>query len=86
MRKTAIITSVCLLLSMFVNVLPVYAVEDNDAPYNNMSGAIHTSYLAGAIDSTTTYASHIAEYDSFLSAYYDNLTYNFGVNYKSSCG
>lgn len=29
--------------------------------------------------STTTY------YDSFLQAYFDNLTYNFGKNYKGSC-
>ena len=26
------------------------------------------------------------QYESFLQAYYENLTYNFGMNYKGSCG
>ena len=34
----------------------------------------------------TTEKSTITEYSSYLSSYYDNLTYNLGMNYKGSCG
>ena len=87
MKNLAIITITSLLVSIFCNVLYVNAEEDDDnAPYNNMPDDIHTSYLAGALDNNITYNSSIDEYDNFLVAYYDNLTYNFGVNYKNSCG
>ena len=86
MRKIAIIALTSLVISIFSNVISVSAIEGNDAPYNIMPDEMHSSYLNKALDPTTSYASDIHEYDNFLTAYYDNLTYNFGVNYKSSCG
>lgn len=38
------------------------------------------------LSSTTTYASGINHYYNFRSSYFDNLTYNLGMNYKGSCG
>lgn len=35
---------------------------------------------------TTPYSSGIQEYFNFTTSYFDNLTYNFGMNYKGSCG
>lgn len=36
--------------------------------------------------SSDTYLSNISHYSNFKNHYFDNLTYNFGVNYKGSCG
>jgi len=33
-----------------------------------------------------SYASGINSYDNYKNSYFDNLTYNFGMNYKGSCG
>lgn len=38
------------------------------------------------VSSNTTYNSNINSYDNFLQSYYDNLTYNLGMNYQGSCG
>lgn len=46
----------------------------------------HWECLEEAISSSTVYNSSITEYHSHLVSYYDNLTYNFGMNYKGSCG
>ena len=42
--------------------------------------------LQAKILSTDPYSSGIDEYADFKTAYFDNLTYNFGANYKGSCG
>lgn len=42
--------------------------------------------LQNKILSSEPYSSGIAEYADFKTAYFDNLTYNFGANYKGSCG
>jgi len=86
MKKTVLIIVTVLLITSLINVLPVYAVSNIEPPSNYIPENIHMSYLSNALDPTTTHASSITEYDSFLVAYYDNLTYNFGVNYKNSCG
>lgn len=86
MKKTALITAMCIVLSIFTCALPIYAEENYFEQYEEMSSDMLSSYLSGALDSETSYSSNLYEYDSFLEAYYDNLTYNFGVNYKNSCG
>lgn len=47
---------------------------------------IHNQYLEEALATSTVYNSNITEYHSYLTAYYDNLTYNLGMNYQGSCG
>lgn len=86
MKKTALITAMCIVLSIFTCALPIYAEENYFEQYEEMPSDMLSSYLSGALDSETSYSSNLYEYDSFLEAYYDNLTYNFGVNYKNSCG
>lgn len=86
MRKIALGIAVCMIFSVIFNSLIIYAENNNEEPYNGVSEDIHMLYLAGALDSNTTYSSSVTEYDNFLEAYYDSLTYNFGVNYKNSCG
>ena len=46
----------------------------------------HLSYLEEALSSSTIYSSSIVEYHSYITSYFDNLTYNLGMNYKGSCG
>lgn len=36
--------------------------------------------------SDAPYSSGISSYSNFKTSYFDNLTYNFGMNYKGSCG
>lgn len=36
--------------------------------------------------SNNPYSSNITAYSDFKTSYFDNLTYNFGMNYKGSCG
>lgn len=40
----------------------------------------------GVAASEKGYASGIFHYSDFKTSYFDNLTRNFGVNYKGSCG
>ncbi|MBQ7914698.1 MAG: hypothetical protein IJZ28_03915 [Clostridia bacterium] len=44
---------------------------------------IYKNSLSNPYDS---YTSNIYSYDSFLVSYFDNLTQNFGYNYKGTCG
>ncbi|MBQ8414929.1 MAG: hypothetical protein IJX58_06775 [Clostridia bacterium] len=46
----------------------------------------HDTYLEEALSESTSYSSGAVTYDDFMTAYFDNLTYNIGVNYKGSCG
>ena len=43
---------------------------------------IHMQYLEEALLETTIYDSDLDVYQSYLTSYYDNLTYNLGMNYK----
>ena len=87
MKKIAFITVLCLMLNMFVNYFAVnsHASED-DAPLDRLTNSAHFMYLEEALSSTRTLYPYTTNYNTFLAAYYDNLTYNFGVNYKQSCG
>lgn len=38
------------------------------------------------LDSSVKYATGLSKYDDFKTSYFDCLTYNFGMNYKGSCG
>ena len=69
-----------------LNSTPVFAVENEEQPSEAMSEELLHDYLSGALDDETTYSSGITSYDNFMTAYYDNLTYNYGINYKNSCG
>ena len=86
MKKIALITAVCMVVSIFAFALPIYAEENYSEQYDKLPPDMLASYLSGALDSETSYSSNLFEYDNFLEAYYDNLTYNYGVNYKNSCG
>ena len=55
-----------------------------DTSTDVLNSAEHYELLTEAL--ITTEKSSIDGYSSFLSAYYDNLTYNLGMNYKGSCG
>lgn len=45
-----------------------------------------SSDLRDKILSTEGYSSGLSDYKDFKTAYFDNLTRNFGANYKGSCG
>ena len=45
----------------------------------------HDYYLDDAINNTS-YSSNSSNYENYMCSYFDNLTYNFGLNYKGSCG
>ena len=69
-----------------LNSISAFAVENEEQPREAMSEEMLLDYLSGALDDATTYSSGITSYDNFITAYYDNLTYNYGINYKNSCG
>ncbi len=55
--------------------------------HSNSSDAEYTKEkILEGVDSSVSYASNITSYNDFKAAYFDNLTYNFGMNYKGSCG
>ena len=85
MKKTALLICICIISTILLNSIPVVAVEDEE--YSEaMSEELLHDYLSRALDDETTYSSGITSYDNFMTAYYDNLTYNYGINYKNSCG
>lgn len=71
--KLQTIISLCLLLS-----------ASGICPAKKMSSLNDTE-----VKTTTSrayYTNGIVSYNNFMEAYFDNLTYNFGKNYKGSCG
>ena len=46
--------------------------KDSDSQFSNLSLSNNHDYDK--------------QYESFLQAYYENLKYNFGMNYQGSCG
>lgn len=74
----------------FANLNPIFAEEDEIGDITVEDDVITQQeqllYLEEALSDTTTYSSNIDVYHSYLVSYFDNLTYNFGVNYKGSCG
>ena len=61
MRKIALGIAVCMIFSVIFNSLIIYAENNNEEPYNGVSEDIHMLYLAGALDSNTTYSSSVTE-------------------------
>ena len=86
MKKTALLVCICIISTTLLNSIPVFAVENEEQPSEAMSEELLHDYLSRALDDDTTYSSGITSYDDFMTAYYDNLTYNYGINYKNSCG
>ncbi len=61
-------------------------VNANNTEKDVLTQEEHLSYLEEALSSSTIYSSSIVEYHSYITSYFDNLTYNLGMNYKGSCG
>lgn len=65
----------------------MHATEDNnyDIPADE---SIQLSFVDSALNNSLPedYVFWTSNYDSFLDLYFDNLTSNFGMNYKGSCG
>ena len=87
MKKIALILALCLTITTFFSsYLAILAHAEEEPVHDILTEEAHAAYLDSALSVETTYASGINEYDSFLASYYDNLTYNIGMNYKGSCG
>ena len=87
MKQTALIISICLILTTILsNGFTIISYANDDAPSDRLADEVHFSYLEEALSSTRTLYPYTTNYNTFLAAYYDNLTYNLGVNYKQSCG
>lgn len=73
---------VCLLLVL----LSFSFVEFNNEPvvFNNSCDATYFGY--NMVTNPDNYSSNINSYNDFKTSYFDNLTQNFGMNYKGSCG
>lgn len=101
MKKISIFMYLFLIMSIFISIeLPVYATSiethdhENHGDYyqednvidggDTINATYHYNSLSNGLSQTTT--SSQTHYSSYLVSYFDNLTYNFGVNYKNSCG
>lgn len=86
MKKTVFFVTI-LMLTLCVTFAGIsvnaYSIEEN---YDILTEEKHLQYLGEALDESTDYATSISTYDNYLQAYFDNLTYNLGMNYKGSCG
>lgn len=78
------------LLCLNVN---VYADEVNDVldesltnPNEELDEETFSTYITEVCYGSPQYNSNITSYNNFLCSYFDNLTYNIGMNYKGSCG
>ena len=89
MKKTALFIILCILLSNFSFVILSFADSNTDLQFQNdpvMSQEERLYYINQSLDPNVRYSSSTVTYDNFLTAYYDNLTTNIGMNYKGSCG
>ena len=80
--KKSLFLFILIILGIFFTGISIYA-EDGKITLNQ---DIKESYILETVSSNTTYNSNINSYDNFLQSYYDNLTYNLGMNYQGSCG
>ncbi len=80
--KKSIITLVSLLLFLATLLQSPLLISyaDDFTEDENYQRIVHS------LSPTTVYSSNILQYNNFMQAYFDNLTYNFGLNYKGSCG
>lgn len=72
-----------------LNVQPTSDINFNTLDYdssqiNDVND--HFDEILDGVNPNVSYSSNYYSYDDFKSAYFDNLTYNFGMNYKGSCG
>lgn len=87
MKKIALLLTLCLTITTFFSShLAIFAHATEKPAHDILTEEAHAAFLDSALSEETTYTSGINEYDSFLVSYYDNLTYNIGMNYKGSCG
>ena len=76
--KKSLFLFILIILGIFFTGISIYA-EDGKITLNQ---DIKESYILETVSSNTTYNSNINSYDNFLQSYYDNLTYNLGMNYQ----
>lgn len=69
-----------------LNARVAYASTNENVEDGVLTPELQWQYIEESLNTDSTYSSNIYEYENFLKSYYDNLTYNFGMNYKGSCG
>ena len=82
MKKSLFLFFLLVVLGVVSNNICIYAEGGKIA----LTQECKESYILETLSSNTLYDSNITSYDNFLQSYYDNLTYNFGMNYQGSCG
>lgn len=83
MKKNIIFWLSFILIMLFFSPSKIYG-ENLDEQLDILDESEHYELVISAL--TTTETSTISNYNNFMSAYFDNLTYNLGMNYKGSCG
>ena len=95
-KSICLIIIFCFLFSVSAISVPVTAsneIEENEWPYEFeefdddylvLSPERQQAYILDALNAS--YSSNVTCYDNYMEIYYDNLTQNFGKNYKGSCG
>ena len=76
----------CIILTTIMSSISTIHIYASDEVYDVLNEEAHDSFLLNALTYDNTSGAYTNDYDSFLVSYFDNLTYNFGVNYKGSCG
>ncbi len=86
MKKTVLFLMIFMLLFCITFKENLVFASSTEETYDILTEEKHLQYLEEALNESTTYTTNISTYDNFMQAYFDNLTYNFGMNYKGSCG
>ena len=85
--KKLMIYLFCCFIIIFCCSLQIKEIKATDNQFlYELPEDIHLDYVNDALDESLSYNSNLTEYDSFLVSYFDNLLFNFGMNYKGSCG
>lgn len=79
-----IVTMFSFLVINFKNEIVLASVDKSN--YDVVTEQYLSMMMDETMSESNVYSSNITTYDNFLSSYYDNLTCNFGMNYKNSCG
>lgn len=77
-----------LLLIFFVTLLfipNITSCSNNENSFDRLSNEKHIKYLKEVFDNTIS-ENHLESYSDYIVSYYDNLTWNLGLNYKGSSG
>lgn len=85
--KILLIFNICILVIICkcgMGTVLANSIEEPDDVISDEN--FHKEKLRHAFSANSQYSSNINSYDNFLQMYFDNLTYNYGVNYKGSCG